>query len=122
MACNAFWTAAHMEIPLLVVVANNRSYFNDVAHQEKMAVVRDRPVENKFIGQEMDHPPIHVVAIARAQGLSGEGPIETSEEMAAALIRGDAAVRAGMAHLIEARVHVGYADDARGEHTSGRKS
>jgi benzoylformate decarboxylase len=122
MACNAFWTAAHMEIPLLVVVANNRSYFNDVAHQEKMAVVRDRPVENKFIGQEMIDPPIDVVAIARAQGLDGEGPIETSGELAAALLRGEVAVRSGRAYLIDARVHVGYAEDARGAHTGGRKS
>jgi thiamine pyrophosphate-dependent acetolactate synthase large subunit-like protein len=64
MGCNAYWTAAHMEIPMIIVVANNRSYYNDVAHQERMAVVRGRPVENKFIGQEMDHPAIDIVAIA----------------------------------------------------------
>jgi benzoylformate decarboxylase len=110
-----------MEIPLLVVVANNRSYFNDVAHQERMAVVRRRPVENKFIGQELNRPPIDIVAIARAQGLSGEGPVETSADMAAALARGESAVRAGGTHLIDARVEVGYADEARSEHTSGRK-
>jgi len=122
MACNAFWTAAHMEIPLLVVVANNRSYYNDVAHQERMALLRGRPVENKFIGQEIDNPPLDIVAIARAQGLDGEGPVETSGDFAAALERGEAAVRAGRAYLIDARIHVGYADEARGEHTAGRKS
>ena len=62
MASSAFWTAAHMEIPMLVVVANNRSYYNDVAHQERMAVVRNRPVANKFIGQEMIEPDLDIVA------------------------------------------------------------
>ena len=119
MACNAYWTAAHMEIPMIVVVANNRSYYNDVAHQERMAVVRDRPVENKFIGQEMDNPPIDLVAIAKAQGLDGE-QVQTSRDLAAALLRAEAAFNKGKAYVIDARVNV-KGDYARGEHTAGRK-
>ena len=119
MACNAYWTAAHMEIPMIVVVANNRSYYNDVAHQERMAVVRDRPVENKFIGQEMDNPPIDLVAIAKAQGLDGER-VETSRDFAAALLRAEAAFNKGRAYVIDAGVNV-KGDYARGEHTAGRK-
>jgi benzoylformate decarboxylase len=111
-----------MEIPLLIVVANNRCYFNDVAHQERMAVVRERPVENKFVGQEMVDPPIDVVAIARAQGLDGEGPVEGAAAFAAALLRGEAAVRAGRTYLIDARVDVGAPEDARSDHTKGRKT
>ena len=121
MGCNAYWTAAHMEIPMIIVVANNRSYYNDVAHQERMAVVRGRPVENKFIGQEMDHPAIDIVAIARAQGLDGEGPVETAKEFAKALKRAEKAVLAGRAYVIDARVDVKSADYARSEHTAGRK-
>ncbi len=120
MACNAYWTAAHMEIPMIVVVANNRSYYNDVAHQERMAIVRDRPVENKFIGQEMDNPPIDLVAIAKAQGLDGE-QVETSGDFAAALLRAEAAFNKGRAYVIDARVDV-KGDYARGEHTAGRKN
>ena len=121
MACNAFWTAAHMEIPLIIVVANNRSYFNDVAHQERMAVVRDRPVDNKFIGQEMVDPPIDLLAIAKAQGLDGEGPIESTSAFAAALLRAEAAVRQGRTYLIDARIDVKGGDYARSDHTAGRK-
>jgi thiamine pyrophosphate-dependent acetolactate synthase large subunit-like protein len=121
MGCNAFWTAAHMEIPMIILVANNRSYYNDVAHQERMAVVRDRPVENKFIGQEMVDPPIDLLAMAKAQGVMGEGPIETSTQLAAALLRGEAAARAGKPYLIDARVNVKGADYVRSEHTAGRK-
>lgn len=35
MGCSALWTAAHYRIPLLVVIVNNRSYFNDKLHQER---------------------------------------------------------------------------------------
>ena len=37
MGVTALWTAAHYRIPLLFVVANNRSFFNDEVHQERMA-------------------------------------------------------------------------------------
>ena len=121
MASNAFWTAAHMEIPMLVVVANNRSYYNDVAHQERMAVVRDRPVANKFIGQEMIDPDLDIVAIAKGHGIEAEGPVERAADLAAALKRGEAAVRAGKTYLIDARVDVRTQDAARGEHTKGRQ-
>ncbi|MBM3571578.1 MAG: thiamine pyrophosphate-binding protein, partial [Alphaproteobacteria bacterium] len=35
MGATALWTAAHYGIPLLVVVANNQSFFNDEMHQER---------------------------------------------------------------------------------------
>lgn len=120
MGCNAFWTAAHMGIPLLVVVANNQVYYNDVAHQERMAVVRGRPVENKFVGQEMVKPAIDIVALAKAQGLDGEGPVMNSVDFVAALKRGEKIVRAGGIYVIDARVDVGAPGSDRG-HTSGRK-
>jgi len=122
MASSAIWTAVHMGIPLLVVIANNRSYYNDVAHQERVAVTRGRPVENKFIGQEIDNPPVDLATIARGYGAEAEGPVEGSAALAAALKRGETAVRAGKVHVIDARIHVGYADEVRQDHTAGRKS
>ena len=50
MTSNALWTAAKYQIPLLIVVLNNRSYYNDEEHQERMARWRQRPLENKVIG------------------------------------------------------------------------
>jgi len=32
MGVNAFWTAARYNIPILIIVANNRSYYNDELH------------------------------------------------------------------------------------------
>jgi benzoylformate decarboxylase len=121
MGANALWTAAHMEIPLLIVVANNRVYFNDVAHQERMAVVRHRPVENKFVGQEMSDPAIDIVGLARAQGVDGEGPVESSREFEAALLRAEAVVRGGRPYVIDARVDVGAPGEGSRGHTAGRK-
>lgn len=121
MGCNAIWTATHMGIPLLMVIANNRVYYNDVAHQERMAVVRGRPVENKFVGQEMVNPAIDLIAIAKAQGAEGEAGIETSGELAAALERGEKAVRAGAVYVIEARIDVGAPGERGQGHTGGRR-
>ncbi len=121
MGCNAFWTAAHMGIPLLVVIANNQVYYNDVAHQERMAVVRGRPVENKFVGQEMVKPTIDLIAIAKAQGLDGEGPVMNATDFAAALERGEKVVRAGGVYVINARVDVGAPGEGDRGHTSGRR-
>ncbi len=66
MGNNAVWTAVHYKIPLLIVLANNRSFYNDELHQERMAKERGRPVENKWIGQQMKGPEIDLAMIARA--------------------------------------------------------
>ena len=76
MGVNALWTAARARIPLLVIVANNRAYNNDEVHQEHMAIERSRPPQNKWIGQRLDDPAVDLVAMARAQGFTGEGPID----------------------------------------------
>lgn len=67
MGVTAIWTAVHYRIPLLYVVANNQSFFNDEVHQERVARMRGRPVENKWIGMRMDDPEIDVAGIALAQ-------------------------------------------------------
>ena len=76
MGATALWTAAHYRIPLLIVVANNRSFYNDEVHQERVARMRNRPVENKWIGQRISDPDIDLAALARAQGALGFGPVD----------------------------------------------
>ena len=83
MGVTALWTAAHYRIPLLIVVANNRSFFNDEVHQERVARMRNRPVENKWIGQRITDPDIDLAALARAQGALGFGPIEDVSQLGA---------------------------------------
>lgn len=75
MGVTALWTAVRHSIPLLVLIANNRSYGNDVDHQASVARDRSRPVERKWIGQRIDDPPPDLAALARAQGAQGIGPV-----------------------------------------------
>lgn len=56
MGCSAVWTAVHQEIPLLVVVANNESFYNDEKHQADIARERGRPVANAGIGTQIRQP------------------------------------------------------------------
>ena len=56
-------------------VANNRSFYNDEVHQERVARLRGRPIENKWIGQRISDPDIDIAGLARAQGAQGFGPI-----------------------------------------------
>lgn len=104
MGATALWTAVHYAIPLLVVVVNNRSFYNDEVHQERVARMRNRPVENKWIGQRISDPDIDCAALARAQGATGIGPVSTPRAMADAFAEAIAAVEAGRAVVVDVRV------------------
>lgn len=80
MGCNALWTAAHCRLPCLIVVANNRSFYNDEVHQERVARARNRPRENKGIGQQITNPTPDLNAMAVALGLSVPGPCCTDRK------------------------------------------
>src|SRR4029077_9029751 len=56
MGVNALWTAAHFEIPVMIVAADNRSYFNDERHQEPGAHRGRRPEPNRRLGQLFGSP------------------------------------------------------------------
>jgi len=101
MGLTALWTAARYRLPLLVVVANNRSFYNDVEHQERMARARNRPVQNKFIGMEIDGPPMNLAGLARDQGVEGFGPVEDVKDLPAALALGFRAVADGRTAVID---------------------
>ncbi|CAK4022865.1 Thiamine pyrophosphate enzyme, central domain-containing [Lecanosticta acicola] len=68
MASSALWTAARYNLPCLVIVANNGSYYNDEVHQERVAKRRQRPVENRYIGMRLDSPPPDLQRIAEGHG------------------------------------------------------
>ena len=113
----ALWTAAHYGLPALFIVANNRSNFNDEIHQETVAKVSGRPVENRWIGMRIDDPAVDIAALARSQGVDAEGPVKTVPELEGAIERGLKAVIAGKPYLINAHVTPGYANKplSRGE-------
>lgn len=108
MGSTALWTAVHYRIPLLLVVANNQSFYNDEVHQERVARARQRPVENKWIGQKMNDPDLDLAGLARAQGAKAWGPIQTRDALAEALRAAIAAVQAGSVCVVDVRVQPGY--------------
>jgi thiamine pyrophosphate-dependent acetolactate synthase large subunit-like protein len=71
----------------LTIMTNNRVYYNDVEHQEKVAITRGRPVENKLVGMEMAKPPVDFANLARSFSLHGEGPITEPEKIRPAVER-----------------------------------
>ncbi|MPZ61462.1 MAG: thiamine pyrophosphate-binding protein [Propionibacteriales bacterium] len=71
----SLWVAAYHKIPMLVVMFNNRAYYNDWEHQERIARHRGTPVENAYLGMEIDGPPPDFANVARSLGWYGEGPI-----------------------------------------------
>ena len=68
MGATALWTAANQRLPLLVIVAANGVYGNDVVHQERIARARGRDVENRWIGQCLTEPGLDIAGIARGLG------------------------------------------------------
>jgi acetolactate synthase-1/2/3 large subunit len=96
----ALWVAAKHRIPILVVMYNNRAYYNDWEHQIRMAKLRGTPVERAYIGMDMDQPAPDFAAMAKSMGWYAEGPIDQPGEVAAALKRAIAKVKSGQpAHL-----------------------
>jgi thiamine pyrophosphate-dependent acetolactate synthase large subunit-like protein len=108
MGVTALWTGVHYRVPLLIVIANNRSFYNDELHQERVAKQRGRPVANKWIGQRIDGPDIDLAGLARAQGAVGFGPVRDGAELAATLAEARRAVEGGALAVVDVWVEPGY--------------
>jgi len=109
MGLTALWTAANNRVPLLVIVANNQSFFNDELHQERIAIARGRPVENKTIGLRMNDPAFDLAKLAAGQGVTGYGPVATEGELERTLSQACTDVLAGATCVLDVRVAPEYA-------------
>lgn len=104
MANTALWTAAHHQIPLLLVVANNRTYMNDEVHQVSVARRRGRPVENRWVGQRMEDPEVSFAGLARDMGVESFGPVRDPSDLADAYRRAVEVLDSGQPALVD--VHI----------------
>ena len=107
MGVTALWTAVHHRIPVLVMIANNSSYFVDEEHQRTVSRQRKRSLDNAWIGQRLEDPVIDLAAMARAQGCTAER-VERRSALAAAIERGIAAVGEGRCHVIDVKILPDY--------------
>jgi thiamine pyrophosphate-dependent acetolactate synthase large subunit-like protein len=108
MGLTALWTGVHYRVPVLIIVANNESFFNDELHQERMARLRGRPVENRWIGMRMSDPAFDLATLARGQGATSYGPVRSVDELAATIEKAVADVRAGAVVVVDAHVAPEY--------------
>ena len=106
MGSSALWTAARYRLPLLVIVANNGSYFNDEVHQERVAKRRDREVENKWIGMRLDDPAPDPHLIAKGLGCSvvTSSQVTDKSKLENVLKNAVAEVRQGKTVVVDVRV------------------
>ena len=82
MGVTALWTAAHYRIPLLIVVANNRSFFNDEVHQERVAA-HAQPAGREQLDRPAHRRSGHRLARwSRARkARKGFGPVDNAGEL-----------------------------------------
>ena len=66
-----------------------------------MAARRSRGVENAHIGTTLTDPNIDFATVARGMGVHGEGPISDPKDLAPALKRAVAAVKAGQTAVVD---------------------
>ncbi len=103
MTPSALWTASHYEIPLLMIIFNNHSYYNDEGHQEYLARERERPVENAWVGIHISEPITDFATLARSFSVTGYGPVEDPNALSGVLKEAIATVRAGKPALVDVR-------------------
>ncbi len=97
----ALWLATKHDIPILLVMHNNRAYYNDWEHQITVARQRKTPVERAYIGMDISGPSPDFATLARSMGWHGEGPIERPADIAGALSRAIEKVKAGQPALVD---------------------
>ena len=97
----ALWVASKYELPLLIVMYNNRAYYNDWEHQIRIARQRGTPVENAYIGMDIDQPAPDFASLARSLGWYAEGPIDRPSDVRPALKRALKVVKEGGRALVD---------------------
>ena len=114
MGITALWTAAHYRLPCVLVVCNNRSFYNDEAHQERVARMRAGPsrTSGSASGSTSRTSTWRCSPSPRAKGI---GPVTDLAKLASAIAQGVRAALDGEVCVIDARVRPGYDADISGE-------
>jgi acetolactate synthase-1/2/3 large subunit len=87
MCTSALWTMAQQRLPILMVMQNNRSYYNSEEHALSMAEYRGRPADRAGIGTRIVDPAVDFGKVARGFGIYGEGPVTEPAELGPAIER-----------------------------------
>ncbi len=101
VAPGALWTAARHQIPLLIVMQNNRAYHQEVMWFQRQALLRNRGIELTQTGFGLGDPNIDFAKMAESMGVGASGPISDPKDLAAAIRRGIQVVKSGEPYLID---------------------
>ena len=83
VAPGALWTAARHQIPILIVMQNNRAYHQEVMWFQREALSRGRSVELTQTGFGLGGPDIDYAKMAASMGVASSGPITDPKDLAA---------------------------------------
>jgi benzoylformate decarboxylase/acetolactate synthase-1/2/3 large subunit len=81
------WIATAHDIPLLVVMFNNRAYYNDWEHQIRMAEHRGSDPDRAHVGVSIEAAAPDFATLVKAFGWYAEGPITDPNQIRAAVQR-----------------------------------
>lgn len=98
---SALWTAVHKQLPVLIVVNDNRQYGNTVEHAGRIGRHRGHGEERRYAGAGLADPPVDLAALARSFGMWSAGPIADPETLAQRLQEAVAVVRSGRPALLD---------------------
>ncbi|MEO8224255.1 MAG: thiamine pyrophosphate-dependent enzyme, partial [Gammaproteobacteria bacterium] len=102
----ALWTAARYEVPVLIVVMNNRSYDNErnrIQNNSPLLSNQDTRDLWKDVTCYLGNPLVDFAGLARSFGIDGQRAT-TPAELRKALKRGTAVLREGRPCLIDAAI------------------
>ena len=108
MGLTAIWNAATLNLPVLFIIANNQSYYNDEDHQIKVALQRGRPERNASIGQRMEGPEPDLAGLARNLGLEAPESVTNLRNLQAALENALGRLKDGAAIVLDVKVRQEY--------------
>ncbi|MGH2441725.1 MAG: thiamine pyrophosphate-binding protein [Chloroflexota bacterium] len=98
---SALWTLAKYELPVLVVMNNNRAYGNSLNHAIQIGRLRGRPGETAEIGNTITGPQIDFGGLARAFGVWAEEPVTQTCNLHGAIVRALNVIKEGHPALID---------------------
>jgi acetolactate synthase-1/2/3 large subunit len=97
----SLWVAAKYEIPLLILMYNNRAYYNDWAHQISIAEARGTDPARAYIGMDLEGPEPDFAHIAKGMEVFAEGPIFDPKEIVPAIKRAIKQIKKGKPALVD---------------------
>jgi acetolactate synthase-1/2/3 large subunit len=101
MGPGAMWSAAHHRIPLLMIIHNNRAWYQETMSVQILASRRDRHPDRGRIGTEIVDPNINYAKLAEGFGVYAEPQITHPDQLAPAIARALKVVKSGHPALLD---------------------